>query len=66
MMSYLRRAVGKPADIVIIDDETKYTVDVESFKSKAKNSPYDGWELFGKPEYTIVSGDIKVKEGTLI
>lgn len=59
-------AVGKPADIVIIDDETKYTVDVESFKSKAKNSPYDGWELYGKADYTIVNGNIVVNQGMLL
>lgn len=59
-------SVDRPADIVIIDDTSKYTVDVSSFKSKAKNSPYDGWELYGKADYTIVNGNIVVNQGVLL
>lgn len=59
-------AVGRPADVVIIDADSKYTVDVASFKSKAKNSPYDGWELYGKADYTIVNGNIVVNQGMLL
>ncbi len=59
-------AVGRPADIVIIDDENEYTVNVADFKSKAKNSPYDGWKLYGKAEYVIVNGEIVVNQGMLL
>jgi len=53
------------ADIVIFDIDTPFTVDVNNFASKSTNSPYDGWELYGKVEYTIVGGRIVVKEGKL-
>lgn len=59
-------AEGKSADIVIFDPQKEWTVDVKKFKSKGKNSPYDGWQLYGKPEYVIVGGEIKVNQGELM
>ncbi len=52
---------GKQADITIIDPDFEYTVDVNKFRSKSKNCPYDGWKLKGKVEYTIVGGEIRFK-----
>lgn len=51
-------AAGAPADVVIFDMETPYIVDVNSFASKSKNSPYDGFELYGQVEYTLVGGEV--------
>lgn len=59
-------AEGKAADIVIFDPEKEWTVDVKKFKSKGRNTPYDGWQLYGKPEYVIVGGEIKVNQGELM
>jgi dihydroorotase len=50
---------GKQADITIIDPDFEYTVDVNKFRSKSKNCPYNGWKLKGKVEYTIVGGEIR-------
>ncbi len=58
-------SVGADADITIFDPGKEWTVDVNKFKSKSKNSPYDGWKLYGKPEYVIVGGKIRVKNGEL-
>jgi dihydroorotase len=52
-------AVGADADITIIDPGLKWTVDVKSFYSKGKNSPFHGWEMQGKAILTIVGGEIK-------
>ena len=49
---------GRPADIVVFDPEAAYTVDVREFASKGKNSPYDGFELFGRVELTVTGGRI--------
>ncbi len=57
---------SRPADIVIFDPNEKFTVDVNGFKSKGKNSPYDGYELKGKVKYTIVNGKIVVNQGVLL
>ncbi len=58
--------VGHAADVVIFDMNKEYTVKVDEFQSKAKNSPYDGWQLYAKPEYTIVGGEIVVNQGVLL
>ena len=50
--------VGADADIIIADVDNEYTVDVASFVSKAKNSPFDGYKLKGKIEMTFVSGRV--------
>lgn len=49
---------GRPADIVVFDPDAAYTVDVRNFASKGKNSPYDGFELFGRVELTVTGGKI--------
>jgi len=46
----------KPADIVILNINKEYTVDVNKFESKSKNSPYDGFKLKGRAVHTIVGG----------
>ncbi len=52
-------AVGKPADITVIDPEDRWTVDVNRLRSKSKNSPFGGWEMVGAARATIVGGGIK-------
>jgi dihydroorotase len=50
--------VGAPADLTIIDPKISWTVDNTQFKSKSKNSPFEGKELTGKAWMTIVDGKI--------
>jgi dihydroorotase len=49
-------AVGREADIVVIDPALESIVDVSSFRSKSRNSPFDGWRLRGWPVMTMVGG----------
>ncbi len=56
---------GKPADITIINPNASYKVDIKSFASKGKNSPFNGYELTGTIECTIVNGKFVVREGVL-
>lgn len=58
--------VGKTADITIIDINEENTVHVENFKSKSKNSPYDGFILKGSIYFTIVNGKVVVREKLLL
>lgn len=51
-------SVGKIADVVIVDLNEKYKIDVNEFESKGKNTPFDGQEVYGRVETTIVSGKI--------
>lgn len=48
--------VGAPADIVLFDINNEFTVNVDEFETKGKNSPYNGWKLFGKVRRTINGG----------
>ena len=38
---------GKNADLTVVDFNSKFKIDASKFKSKAKYSPYDGWEVVG-------------------
>lgn len=48
--------VGASADIVLFDINNEFTVNADEFETKGKNSPYDGWKLFGKVRRTINGG----------
>lgn len=47
---------GKNADLTVVDFNRKFKIDASKFKSKAKYSPYDGWEVQGKLVKTFVNG----------
>lgn len=49
---------GSDADIAIIDQDRKWTVKKDKFRSKSKNSPFIGWKLSGKVVYTILGGKV--------
>jgi dihydroorotase len=51
--------VGVDADITVIDPQLKWTVDVKTFRSRGKNSPFHGRKMQGKAILTIVGGEIK-------
>ena len=48
--------VGQPADLVVLDLDTERPVEPETFKSKAKFSPWAGQNLRGWPVLTFVRG----------
>lgn len=50
---------GNSADITIVDLDKKFTIDSKKFLSKGKNTPFNGYEVYGKVIYTIVDGIIK-------
>ena len=43
------------ADLVLLDTHARWTVDATRFASKARNTPYDGMEVVGRPLMTIVA-----------
>ena len=57
---------GRSADITIVDIDEEIVIDITKFASKSKNSPYDGYKLFGAVYYTIVNGKAVVREKLLI
>src|SRR5687767_5660387 len=49
-------SAGVPADITILAPDLKVRVDARSFRSRSRNTPFDGWELRGGVAATIVEG----------
>jgi dihydroorotase len=49
---------GSDADIVVVDTRKEYRVNVSEFKSKGKNTPFEGWILNAVPILTISNGEI--------
>jgi dihydroorotase len=49
-------AEGGPADITILAPDAPVTVRAASFRSKARNTPFEGWSLKGAVAATIVGG----------
>lgn len=58
-------AAGMPADVVLLDLDNSYTVQPETFKSKAKFSPWTGQALKGFPVMTFVNGKKVFERGVL-
>ena len=49
---------GAHADVTVFDPNTEWTVDVEEFVSKGKNSPLHGQTLKGQVVTTVVGGEV--------
>ena len=47
---------GGPADITVLAPDARVTVQASSFRSKSRNTPFDGWSLQGAVAATIVAG----------
>jgi len=49
-------AIGSYADVVVFDPKAEWTYRATDSKSKAKNTPFDGWTMRGKIRWTISEG----------
>jgi dihydroorotase len=49
---------GADADLVIINTEKEYIVSASDFRSKGKNTPFEGWRLKARPAVTMAKGRI--------
>ena len=49
---------GSQADVTIFDGEREFVVQKAAFRSKSRNTPFDGWKLKGVVELTIAGGRI--------
>lgn len=50
--------IGKIADVVIVNPDMEYRVDVKNFASMGKNTPFAGMKLKGQVMTTIVNGEV--------
>ena len=54
------------ADFTIIDMNRTIEIKNENIHSKCGWSPFDGYKFKGSPVYTIINGDIKMKEDDIL
>ena len=57
---------GNAADLTVVDLKRKHKIDASKFQSKAKYSPFDGWQVEGKPVKTFVNGQLVMDEGEIV
>ncbi|UXR29534.1 dihydroorotase [Staphylococcus simulans] len=53
---------GKTADLTLIDLEEEREIKAEDFHSKASNTPFIGYKVYGNPVLTMVAGEVAFKE----
>jgi len=47
---------GSKADLTVVELENSFRIDRSTFKSRGKNTPFDGHEVYGVVHHTIVDG----------
>jgi dihydroorotase len=47
---------GSPGDVTLFHADEETTIRAKGFRSKSRNTPFDGWKLRGRPVATIVDG----------
>jgi dihydroorotase len=52
--------VGKKADVTVIDPNVEWTIDVNAFETKSRNSPFHGWKVKSRSVAAVVRGNVKM------
>ena len=47
---------GSPADVTVFHPDEEVTIRAASFRSRSRNTPFDGWTLHGRPVATFLGG----------
>ena len=50
--------VGDDADLAAFDLDNEFVFDKEKMLSKSRNTPYDGWKLYGETILTVMGGKV--------
>jgi dihydroorotase len=56
-------AAGAPANLTVLDPGVRWTVVAGELHSRARNSPFDGLELTGRPVHTLLRGTFTLRDG---
>jgi dihydroorotase (multifunctional complex type) len=57
---------GAEANLTVVDYKRTWKIDASKFKSKAKFSPFNGWEVQGKAVKTYVGGNLAMEDGEIV
>jgi dihydroorotase len=55
-------AVGAAANLTVLDLEASWTVDGRALRSRARNTPFEGRVLSGKPVHTLLRGQFTLRD----
>jgi dihydroorotase len=58
-------SIGTEADLVLVDINKKIKINSEEFKSKGRNTPFDGAEFYGEILVTIKGGEVKFNSNSV-
>jgi len=47
---------GSPADVTVFHPDEEVTIRAAAFRSRSRNTPFDGWKLRGRPVATFLDG----------
>ena len=55
-------AAGAPANLTVLDLDTRWTVAGSALRSRARNTPFEGRELVGRPVHTLLRGRFTLRD----
>lgn len=55
-------AAGAPANLTVLDLDATWTVDGRGLRSRARNTPFEGRELAGRPVHTLLRGEFTLRD----
>jgi dihydroorotase len=50
---------GRPADVAVINPAEEWTIDVQRFRSRSRNCPFNGWKMKGRVVAVLVGGHLR-------
>lgn len=59
-------AVGSDADLVLFDSNESWTLRARDLHMQTDYSPFEGFQMRGRPKSTIVRGEVVVRDGELV
>lgn len=54
-------STGADADVTVINPDVVWKIDTKQFRSKSRNSAFDGWNVTGRAESVVVSGEVRYR-----
>jgi dihydroorotase len=55
-------AAGAAADVTLVDPARRWRVEARSFRSKGRNTPFEGWDVVGRTVAVLVGGRLVHEE----
>jgi dihydroorotase len=57
---------GGAANLAVIDPDARWTVEGRRLHSRARNTPFEGRKLVGRPVHTLLRGRFTLRDGEVV